>query len=285
MSSFNSFKIIPKFLVFTAFLGCFPSLAETQSNNLQIASIITVKEEAQKDEEKSPPAPGLSFGVPSAYGASDNSLFVGISYGASVEEGLFTFYSSKENKNKVADGSMNFGLGVGDPNQLAAEISVGIISLLCQDGESCFGSDGTMGIKLHKKLDNSFLDGVAIGYSDLVRWGEASDFATVYGVTSKDFKINNKNGLLSLGIGTGGFRSKADIDSNENNPNIFGGIGVQLAPRLSLSSGWNGSILSSGLGISPFDFPLSVSVGITDITDVNGSGQQFSINLGYSYSF
>ena len=283
MSSFNSFKIIPKFLVFTAFLGCFPSLAETQSNNLQIASIITVKEEAQKDEEKSPPAPGLSFGVPSAYGASDNSLFVGISYGASVEEGLFTFYNS--NDKKVADGSMNFGLGVGDPNKLAAEVSVGIISLACQGGESCFGADGTMGIKLHKKLDNSFVDGVAIGYSDLVRWGEASDFATIYGVTSKDFKINNKNGLLSLGIGTGGFRSKADIDSNENNPNLFGGIGVQLAPRLSLSSGWNGSILSSGLGISPFDFPLSVSVGITDITDVNGQGQQFSINLGYSFSF
>ena len=285
MYRFSSFKIFHKCLAFTAFFGCFPSFAETQSDNLQISPIITIKDESQEDEENSPPAPGLSFGVPSAYGASDNSFFVGVSYGASVEEGLFTFYSSKTNKNKVADGSMNFGLGVGDPNQLAAEISVGIISLLCQDGESCFGSDGTMGIKLHKRLDNSFLDGVAIGYSDLVRWGEASDFATVYGVTSKDFKINNKNGLLSIGIGTGGFRSKADIDSNENNPNLFGGIGVQLAPRLSLSTGWNGSILSSGLGISPFDFPLSVSVGITDITDVNGAGQQWSINLGYSYSF
>jgi len=283
MLIYNSFKSFSKLIAFSAFFACFPSFADIQSDNLQLTPIITINEESKEDEEKSPPAPGLSFGVPSAYGASDNSFFVGISYGASVEEGLFTFYNS--NDKKVSDGSMNFGLGVGDPNKLAAEVSVGIISLACQGGESCFGADGTMGIKLHKKLDNSFVDGVAIGYSDLVRWGEASDFATIYGVTSKDFKINDKKGLLSLGIGTGGFRSKSDIDSSENNPNLFGGIGVELAPRLSLASGWNGNILSSGLGISPFDFPLSVSVGITDITDVNGEGQQFSINLGYSFSF
>ena len=283
MPIFNSFKFFTKFIAFSAFVGCFPSFADTQSDNLQLAPIFTIKKESQEDKEKTPPAPGLSFGVPSAYGSSDNTFFVGVSYGASVEEGLFTFYNS--NEEKVADGSMSFGFGVGNANKLAAEVAVGIISLACQDGESCFGADGTMGIKLHKKLDNSFVDGVAIGYSDLVRWGEASDFATIYGVTSKDFKINDKKGLLSLGIGTGGFRSKSDIDSSENNPNLFGGIGVELAPRFSLSSGWNGSILSSGLGISPFDFPLSVSVGVTDITDVNGQGQKFSINLGYSFSF
>ena len=41
--------------------------------------------------------------------------------------------------------------------------------------------------------------------------GDASDFATIYGVASRDFKINNKDALVSLGIGTGGFRTKSDI--------------------------------------------------------------------------
>ena len=180
---------------------------------------------------------------------------------------------------------MNFGAGIGDPNQLAAEVSVGIISLACQDGESCWGADGTAGLKIHKKVDSSLISGWGFGYSDLVRWGEASDFATIYGVASRDFKINNKDALVSLGIGSGGFRTKADIDSNQNNPNLFGGVGVKLAPRLSLASSWNGSTLGSGLGISPFNFPVSVSAGVTDITNVNGRGMQCSINVGYSLSF
>ena len=53
---------------------------------------------------------------------------------------------------------MNFGFGIGDPNQLAAEVSVGIISMTCQNGTSCFGADGTMGVKLHKKLEGKFVD-------------------------------------------------------------------------------------------------------------------------------
>ena len=237
----------------------------------------------KESKEKEPPAPGLSFGAPSAYGAGGGSVFIGISYGADGQDGLFTFYN-KDNE-KVADGSMNFGFGIGDPNQIAAEVSVGIISLSCQNGYSCFGADGTMGLKLHKKLEGQFVNGIGVGYSDLVRWGQASDFATIYGVASKDFKINSKDALFSLGIGTGSFRTKADMNANKNNPNIFGGVGVKLSPRLSIASSWNGSTLGAGFGISPFYFPLSVSAGITDITDVNGKGYQYSVNIGYSYNF
>ena len=242
-----------------------------------------IRDRVKEDKEKEPPAPGLSFGVPSAYGASGKSVFFGLSYGASVRDGLFTFYNS--GNEKVADGSMNFGAGIGDPDKLAAEVSVGIISLACQEGGSCWGADGTAGLKIHKKVDSSLINGWGLGYSDLVRWGEASDFATIYGVVSRDFTINNQDALVSLGIGSGGFRTKADIDANRNNPNLFGGIGIKLAPRLSLASSWNGSTLGSGFGISPFNFPLSLSAGVTDITDVNGKGMQYSINIGYSLSF
>ncbi len=258
-------------------------LSDTPSDNINLTPIITVKEQPKEEPEKSPPSPGLSFGVPSAFGASNNSVFVGLSYGASVNDGLFTFYNSANKK--VADGSMNFGIGLGDASDLAAEVSVGIISMTCQKGKSCFAADGTMGLKLHKRFDNTFIDGFALGYSDLVRWGEASDFATIYVAASKDISVVDKEALFTVGIGTGGFRSQSDVDSNKNNPNLFTGIGVKLAPRLSLSSSWNGSTLNAGFGISPFDFPLSVSTGVTDITDVKREGMRYSINFGYSFSF
>ncbi len=274
-------KSLYKFALIATFLPFLSVYADQESNNLRLSPIITVKEKEKPTKE--PPAPGLSFGAPSAYGAGGGSVFIGVSYGADGQDGLFTFYN-KDNE-KVADGSMNFGFGIGDPNQLAAEVSVGIISMSCQNGTSCFGADGTMGVKLHKKLERQLVDGIAIGYSDLVRWGEASDFASIYGVASKDFKINNKDGLISLGIGTGSFRSKSDMDADKNNFNLFGGVGVKLSSRLSIASSWNGSTLGAGFGISPFYFPLSVSAGITDITDVNGKGYQYSINIGYSHNF
>ena len=283
MAGIKKFKLFSRIALMAASFQCFITYADQTLNNIELSPIITVKENKEENKEKEPPAPGLSFGAPSAYGAGGGSVFVGISYGADGQDGLFTIYN-KDNQ-KVADGSMNFGFGIGDPNQLAAEVSVGIISMTCQEGRSCFGADGTIGVKLHKKLEGQVVDGLGFGYSDLVRWGEASDFATIYGVASKDFKINNKDALFSLGIGTGSFRSKSDMDANKNNPNIFGGVGVKLSSRLSIASSWNGSTLGAGFGISPFDVPLSVSAGVTDITNVNGNGYQYSVNIGYSYSF
>ena len=282
MEFIKKINLLTKFAFIGILLQCLTAFSDQRSNT-ELSPIITVKENKKENKEKEPPAPGLSFGAPSAYGAGNGSVFIGVSYGADGQDGLFTFYNKKNEK--VADGSMNFGFGIGDPNKLAAEISVGIISMTCQDGESCFGADGTMGVKLHKKLEGQFIDGIGIGYSDLVRWGEASDFATIYGVASKDFKFNDKDALFSLGIGTGSFRSKADMNSNQNDPNLFGGIGVKLSPRISFASSWNGSTLGAGFGLSPFNFPLSVSAGLTDITDVNGKGYQYSINIGYSYTF
>ena len=283
MYTSNQVKLLYGFVLIATSFSFITASADQASNNAQLSPIITVKEKEKETEEKDPPAPGLSFGAPSAYGAGGGSVFIGISYGADGQDGLFTIRD--KNNQKVADGSMNFGFGIGDPNKLAAEVSVGIISLACQNGTSCFGADGTMGVKVHKKFEGQFIDGVGFGYSDLVRWGEASDFATIYGVASKDLKIKNKEGLISLGVGTGSFRTKSDMDSNKNNPNLFGGIGVKLSSRLSIASSWNGSTLGAGFGLSPFDFPLSVSAGVTDITDVNGKGYQYSINIGYSYNF
>ena len=265
-----------------------PIWADSSNTFTEISPIITVREEPKTKDEgvdtPAPPSPGLSFAVPSAFGAGGGSAFFGVSYSADGQDGLFTTYNDADQK--VADGSMNIGLGFGDPKKIGAEISIGIISLLCQDNESCFGADGTVGLKLHKLVeDNAAIDGIALGFSNIGKWGDASSIDTIYGVASKNFELQEKEGQFSLGIGTGGFRTKEDIDSGDNNPNFFGGIGVKLAPRVAFATSWNGSTLAAGFPLSPFDFPLSVSIGMTDLTDVNGNGAQYSVNLGYSVSY
>ena len=249
-----------------------------------------VQEKEPKNEPKiNEPNPGMSFGIPSAMGSNWRDVFISVAYTADYETGLFTWYDKPNNK--VADGSMNFGFGFGDSeNYIGGEISVGIISLFSQKGESGFGADGTAGIKLHKAFPEFFNTHGAIAWSNPVKWGEASKTDTIYGVLSKEFELKPKNKnslstLVSVGIGTGSHRSNTTIDDRRNDPNIFGGVGIQILPRLSIASSWNGNALNAGFGISPFNFPLNFSIGISDLTNNSSQGAQFNINTGYSFSF
>ena len=130
----------------------------------------------------------------------------------------------------------------------------------------------------------------AISWTNPIKWGEATKKDTVYGVISKEFELRpdaDKKfaSLLTLGVGTGSHRSNTAIKENTNDPNIFGGYGVQIFPRISFASSWNGNALNAGFGLSPFDFPLNFSIGISDITENSTNGAQFNINTGYSFRF
>ena len=285
-------SIIFKFLKLCSIFILLPfysnyALANENTNQLRISPIIKrVKDEKPK---KPQPNPGLSFGIPSAMGSSWKDVFVSVAYTADYDEGLFTWHN--KNNKKVADGSMNFGFGFGDPNEsIGGEISVGIISLLSQNGESGFGADGTAGLKFHKALPSLFNTHAAIAWTNPIKWGEATKKDTIYGVISKEFELrpdtNNKfSSLLTLGVGTGSHRSNRTIDDNRNDPNLFGGYGVQILPRVSIASSWNGNALNAGIGLSPFDFPLNFSIGLSDITNNSTNGAQFNINTGYSFRF
>ena len=287
--SLNNIFIFLKLSYFFILLTTYSDygLANENRNQLIISPIIKgVQDEKPKSQE---PSPGLSFGIPSAMGSSWKDVFVSLAYTADYDEGLFTWHD--KNNKKVADGSMNFGFGFGDPNEsVGGEISVGIISLLSQEGESGFGSDGTAGIKFHKALPSFFNTHAAIAWTNPIKWGEATKKDTVYGVISKEFELrpdnNNKfSSLLTFGLGTGSHRSNRTIEDNRNDPNFFGGFGMQILPRVSIASSWNGNALNAGFGISPFDFPLNFSIGISDLTNNSTNGAQFNINTGYSFRF
>lgn len=217
--------------------------------------------------------PSSSFLTPSAYGADWGDAFVGLA-GASA--------------GNIADidGSVSVGFGVGDAvDNVGVEVSVGIISL---DGVA---DDGIVGFKLHKVFPEANNLGLALGWSNPVKWGLAEqEEDTFYGVVTQryDLEPGEPNPLpltVSLGVGTGTFRSTGAIAAGTNDPNFFGSLGVRVLPELSVVSSWTGSGLGMAVSAAPFEFPLIFTAGFSDVTDNTAEGPRFNGGMGYSFSF
>ena len=185
------------------------------------------------------PTPGTTFGTPTAYGANSGQAFVGAS-------GIFNLGSKGR-----TDGSFSVGTGFGNSvTSVGVEVSASVTRVSTGD----FGDSGSFGIKIHKIIPNTDGLGIAVGWSNALDWGDTTSAKeTVYGVISKTFALssdkNNRLPLsLSLGVGTGSFRSAGSIAANNNDPNLFGSIGVVLFPEISLATSWTGSQLNLGMG-------------------------------------
>jgi len=219
-------------------------------------------------------SPATGFGTPSAFGADWGDAFIGLS---GVTEG---------DTDTKADGSISLGMGFGNAvENIGVEVSVGIISL---DG---FGDDGSVGIKLHKVFPEADNLAIALGWSNPITWGDANNAEdTFYGVVTKQFELNPEatNTLpltVSLGAGTGAFRSTGAIEAGDNALNVFGSLGLRIIPEVSLVSGWTGSALGLGVSAAPFDFPLVFTAGVTDVTGNTRSGARVNAAVGYSFGF
>ena len=228
------------------------------------------------DTRKPWPTPGTTFGTPTGYGANWRQAFVGGS-------GALDFGGAGR-----TDGSFSVGAGFGDSvKSLGAEVSMSVTSVSAGD----FGDSGSFGLKLHKIIPNTGGLGLALGWSNALDWGDTTDAEeTIYGVASKTFTLrpNNTNRLplsVSLGMGTGGFRSTGAIAAGNNDPNLFGSLGVVLIPQISLATSWTGSQWNLGMGVAPFRIPLTFTLGFTDVTENTVNGTGFNINAGYSISF
>jgi hypothetical protein len=222
-------------------------------------------------------SPASSAGTPSAYGASSREAFIGGGISIPLEKG----------RDRV-DGSLSAGFGLGDPvKDVGVEVSANISSVSPDD----FADSGSLGLKLHRYLGDS--TAVAVGWSNALRWGDATGAKnTIYGVVTKAFPLqpNNANNKLpltvSVGLGSGSFRSKGAIEANENGVNLFGSLGLRVAPQVSLVSSWTGNRLNAGVSFVPFKkTPLVVNAVITDVTSNLTTGRGLSLSAGYSFRF
>lgn len=253
-----------------------PSSADREELLSRLTPLVTP--DALERKATPPPKPGMTFGTPTAFGAGWRQGFVGLSGIA---------YLDNDVNDSDIDGSMSFGAGFGNATETVGfETSVAIISL-----KDDFADSGSVGAKIHKIVPNTNGLGVALGWSNALNWGDAKKAEdTVYAVVSKKFKLRpeakNQYPLsISIGAGTGTFRTIDDIVADDNDLNVFGSIGVQVLPQLSLASSWTGSQLNVGIGLAPFSFPLSATAGFNDVTEEKDLGAAFTANVGYSFSF
>ena len=250
--------------------------ADTLRNQLLIDPIIIKRLVTKRDLRI---APASSSGTPSAYGATWGQGYFG--------GGIFLPFDDDGNP----DGSFALGFGLGDAvKSIGMEINVNVTSV-GGGNDFDFADSGTIGFKLHKYFNPDI--GVAFGWVDPISWGDSNNAKdTFYGVVTKSFKLkpeNTKNNLpliVSLGIGSGIFRSIGAIRSGENSVNVFASLGLRLTPQFALSSSWTGNRLNLGASVVPLkNTPIVVNAVITDVTDNLENGTGLSLSAGYAFQF
>ncbi|MEA5626082.1 hypothetical protein [Nostoc sp. UHCC 0251] len=225
-------------------------------------------------------APGSTAGTPSAYGASFGQAYIG--------GGLL--FPLDEGRDRV-DGSLSVGFGLGDAvKSVGLEVNANITSVGGGDSFD-FGDSGGIGLKLHRYLGDG--TAVAVGWSNPIKWGDVTNAKdTIYGVVTKSFalqpeSLNNKLPLtISVGLGSGVFRSKGAIEAGDNSVNVFASLGLRVIPQVSLVSSWTGNRLNMGASFAPFNnTPIVINTIFTDVTSNLDTGLGFALSAGYSFRF
>lgn len=231
-------------------------------------------EPLQRTARRSRSAPGISVLTPSAYGQSWGSASIGL--------GL----QSRTRFTNTADGVLGFGIGLGDARKsIGIDVGLTIVDLIGDTAQ-----DGTVSIKLHRRLPDDFA--VAAGIKNLIRFGATDSQTGYYGVVTKRFQLQENvekpfsQLFVSAGVGSGQFRSELDITNNRDSVGIFGSVAVRMAEPVSAIAEWSGQDLTLGLSIVPFpEVPLVITPALTDITGSAGDGSRFILGIGYGFSF
>lgn len=247
-----------------------------------LQKILVQVEASAASLNKSIGAPGTTFGTPSAYGAAKGQGFVGVS-------GIYDFDGQgMSDGNGRVDGSMAVGIGFGDSqNAVGVELMGSLNSVNPSDGG--FGDSGQVGVKVHRLLDAQSGLAVAVATMDGARWGDAknslrSNYIAFTGNLPIKL-IGNYPVSATLGAGNGNYRPLSAVKSGENTVGAFASIGTQLTERTSISISHLGGRTNIGFGLIPFNAPVSVMVGLTDIESRSSAGKQMSVNLGYAFKF
>jgi|GEM_PF-6764499 len=217
--------------------------------------------------------PGISSNIPTAYGGSWGHVAVGFGF---------------QERTRFSDESDGLGgvlVSFGD-RQKAVGLDVGIIIRDTSEFDA-----GSFDFKVHRALPDDF--SVAVGVENSLQWGDDSDADTsVYGVASKMVRLtpNSRDAFsrlyLTLGLGSGRFRTEDQIDDDTGSVGVFGGVAIKAAEPVHLFTEWTGQELNIGASIAPFrDFPLVITPAAADITGTAGDGVRFTLGFGYSFSF
>ena len=237
---------------------------------------------ATKSRKPRTVSPGFSIANPSGFGADNFQGYVGGGFQSR------TRYSGGRGGliGGGMDGTLAFGFGVGDArDSVGLQVSYTMNSF----GNSASFGSGNISAKLHTQFDRGW--GVAVGGEGIIEVGargaiDSKD--TYYGAVTKVLplrrNINDPFGLavVTVGAGTGRFRSEEKVFNQENGIGVFGSVGVGVLPWLNVITEWTGQDLAIGASIAPFkNIPIVITPAVRDITGA-GDGARFVMGVGGS---
>lgn len=166
----------------------------------------------------SDPKPAVA-NIAGGFGAGHGLFYAAVSY---------SDYDLQTKDRNDDDGSIAFGLGLGDPvNSFGGEITIGLTSVstsLWGDGK--FADEGNVSGKVHKRVTPVFggnVASVALGASNLAGWGSTKENPTnYYGAYSeqKNFGSFKQYGLAyTLGYGSA-------VSDTETKGDAFAGVAI-----------------------------------------------------------
>jgi len=241
---------------------------ESLRNYLKIKPLKTSTSPSEKVN-----SPGLTFATPSGFGANWGDVFFSTSAA-----------TPGKSRSGQVNGSLTTGFGLGDAqNAVGLELNFNIGSI------KNFGSNGSVDGKLHRIIysdpDNQV--SIAAGWKGFIQYGsEGVSPSSVYGAVTyystlqPDNEINKMPISFTVGVGGGEFR-KGDASTG-----VFAGFGVQVAPQLSIGTGWSGVGINVGLSYVPFpSIPLTVALTGGDLTDISDGGRVVVLSIGYGFNW
>ncbi|MGH8460603.1 MAG: hypothetical protein ACRESS_03240 [Stenotrophobium sp.] len=219
---------------------------------------------------------GASFGSPIAYGAQWRDVGIGV-YGQTLHK----------DATQHVDGALGAGFGLGDADKyVALETDVGLATLTHRNGGS-FGSDGSLGFKLHTNLPDGAA--FAVGVVGTGRWGndafKNSNVASVYAVGTKVFSVGGHALVANLGLGDGQFQ-RVDTSTGEikSGANVFGGLSYYVTRQISVITDYTGRFFNAGVSIAPISsIPVTLTLGAVNIGNAQGLHTQFAGTLGFGF--
>ncbi|AFY43908.1 hypothetical protein [Nostoc sp. PCC 7107] len=220
-------------------------------------------------------SPSLSIYVPTGFGSDKNTVFASVSY---QPRGRFS------NDDDLGAG---IGVGLGDAwKSVGVELSYTFASF---GRNRDFGSGG-FNAKVHRQFPGDW--SLAVGWNGFINVGDANSFEqSVYGVATKIFRTqDNLNSpfsrvALTVGVGSGQFRTEDAVANGDDNINIFGNIAVRVAKPASFIVEWSGQDLGIGVSVIPFhNIPFVITPALRDITGA-GDGTRFVLGTAFSFQF
>jgi len=166
----------------------------------------------------SDPKPAVA-NIAGGFGASHGLFYAAVSY---------SDYDLQTKDRSDDDGSIAFGLGLGDPvNSIGGEITIGLTSVstsLWGDGK--FADEGNVSAKVHKRVTPVFggnAASVALGASNFAGWGSTKDNPVNYYAAyseQKNFGSFKQYGLAyTLGYGSA-------VSDTETKGDAFAGVAI-----------------------------------------------------------